>query len=193
MIYTLHFAVLAVACPLAAVPLVRAGWAVRAPRTAIVCWQALALTWTLSVIGTVIGTGLAPYRLGIGGPGELLIGDDPGGGFGGQVCTVAVPAALRGLAGVAGVRVDGGDDPVGGDLAGDPSAPVGAVGALGGFHVLPSDQGQQRQRRLGPLVQRRVGGLDRGNQRDGVVDQRRHQRVLGGRIVPVDRGLPGRV
>jgi hypothetical protein len=75
MIYTLHFAVLAVACPLAAVPLVRAGWAVRAPRTAIVCWQALALTWTLSVIGTVIGTGLAPYRLGIA-PGLARAGRD---------------------------------------------------------------------------------------------------------------------
>jgi Zn-dependent protease with chaperone function len=65
MTYALHFAVLALACPLAAVPLAGARWTWRAPRTAILCWQALALTWTLSVVGTALATGLAPYRLGI--------------------------------------------------------------------------------------------------------------------------------
>jgi hypothetical protein len=65
MTYTLHFAVLVVACPLAAIALVRAGWTRRSPHTAILCWQALALTWTLSVIGALLAAGLAPYRLGI--------------------------------------------------------------------------------------------------------------------------------
>ena len=54
------------------------------------------------------------------GPGQLLIGDDPG-------CRGRRPrapgsrrGAPRGIAGVPGIGVDGGDHPVFGDLAGDP-------------------------------------------------------------------------
>jgi hypothetical protein len=70
---------------------------------------------------------------------------------------------------MAGVGVDGGDDPVTGDLAGDPPAPIGPVRALGRFHVLAGNQRQQRHRRLRALVQLRV--LECGDQRTCVVDQ----------------------
>ena len=76
-----------------------------------------------------------------------------------------------------GLRVHRGDHPVRGDLAGDPPPPVGPVGALGGFHVLPGHQRQQRQRRRAPASS--SSGLgERRHQRVRVVDQRRHQRVL---------------
>jgi hypothetical protein len=90
---------------------------------------------------------------------------------------------------MAGIRVDGGDDPILSDLAGDPEAPIGPIGALGGLHVLAGDQRQQRDRGLGPLVGRRVG--DRFDQRACVVDQGRHQRVLGLGSSQSIWGLPG--
>jgi hypothetical protein len=122
-----------------------------------------------------------------GGPGQLLAGDDPGLGVGGQVRAVAVPAGLRRLAGVPGLGVDGGDHPVFGDLAGDPPSPIGPVAALGGLDVLPGDQRQQRHRRGGRLGQFRVP--DRGHQRVRVVHQGRDQGVLGARVIPVDLRL----
>jgi hypothetical protein len=61
--------------------------------------------------------------------------------------------SLRQLTGVPGITLGGGDHPVFGDLAGDPPPPVGAVTALGRLDVLPGDQGQQRQRGSGPLIQ----------------------------------------
>ena len=100
---------------------------------------------------------------------------------------VPVPAGLGRLAGVPGLGVHGRDHPVLGDLAGDPPPPVGPVGALGGLDVLPGDQRQQRQRGRGRLVQVRV--RERGHQRVRVVHQRRDQRVLRRRVVPVDLRL----
>jgi hypothetical protein len=70
---------------------------------------------------------------------------------------IPVAALLGGLAGVAGIGVDGGDDPVGGHLAGDPPAPIGPIRALGRFHVLAGDQRQQPNRCLLLLVQLGVG------------------------------------
>ena len=126
--------------------------------------------------------------LGPGGPGQLLIGDDPGLRVGGHVGAVAVPAGLGGLAGVPGLGVHGGDHPVFGDLAGDPPPPVGPVGALGGLDVLPGDQGQQRHRRRG-RARPASASCQRRHQRVRVVHQRRDQRVLGRRVVPVDLRL----
>ena len=45
------------------------------------------------------------------------------------------------------------DHPVSGHVAGDAPAPVGAIRALDGFHVLAGDQGQQRHRFSGPRTQ----------------------------------------
>jgi hypothetical protein len=100
---------------------------------------------------------------------------------------VAVPAAFWRLAGVVGVGVDGGDDPVGGDLAGDPPAPIGPIRTLGRLHVLACHQRQQRHRRLGLLVQ--LGVAQRRKQRACVIHQRRHQRIPCLGVVPVDLGL----
>jgi hypothetical protein len=87
------------------------------------------------------------------GPGQLLIGDDPGLRLGRRVRAVAVAAGLAGFAGVPGVRAGGRDHPAPGDLAGDPPLPAGPVAAPGGLHVLP---GHQRQRRGGLLLQLRA-------------------------------------
>ena len=122
-----------------------------------------------------------------GGPGQLLIGDDPGLRVRRQMRPVAVAAGLRRLAGMPGIRVDGADHAILGDLAGDPPPPVGAVGALGGLDILPGDQGQQRQRGGGGLIQLRVP--ERRYQGVGVVDQGGDQRVLRGRVIPVDLRL----
>src|SRR5207249_5325681 len=86
--------------------------------------------------------------IGPGGLGQLFVGDDAGAGFGDHVGPVPVPAGLGRLAGVPRLRVHDGDDPVLGDLTGDAPPPVGAIGTLGRFNVLPSDQRQQRHRLL---------------------------------------------
>ena len=85
-----------------------------------------------------------------GGLGQRAVGDQPGVRLDRHVGLEPVLAAVRGLVRVPGLGVHGGDDPVRGDLPGDPPPPVGAVGALGRFHVLPGDQRQQRHR-LGRL------------------------------------------
>jgi hypothetical protein len=110
---------------------------------------------------------------------------------------VAIPALLRRLASVASIRINGGDDPIrgdlAGDLAGDPPAPIGPIrtlSTLSRLHILACHQRQQRQQRhrsLLLLIQ--LGALQRRDQRGRVVDQRRHQRILGGRVVPVDLRL----
>ena len=89
-----------------------------------------------------------------------------------------------------GTGVDSRDHPVFGDLAGDLPPPVGPVIALGGLHVLPGHQRQQRQRRGGLLVQLRV--LEHIHQRVRVVDQDRDQRVPRAGVVPVDLRLARR-
>ena len=74
-----------------------------------------------------------------------------------------------------------GDHPVRGHPPRDPPPPIAAVGALGGFHVLPGDQGQQRHRLLGPvpglLVQpgrALIQIREPFEQGEGIVDQRGH-------------------
>lgn len=69
-----------------------------------------------------------------GAAGELAGGDQPGVGFGDDMRLVAVDLHRAGLVDMAGVRIDGGHNPVGGDVAGDPPPAVGPVLTL---HVLP--------------------------------------------------------
>jgi hypothetical protein len=79
---------------------------------------------------------------------------------------------------MAGLRIDGGDDPVLGDPAGDPPGP----GPLARLDVLAGHQRQQRHR-LGLLsAQLQVSHRVEHGQR--VVDQPRHQRLGGRRIIP---------
>jgi hypothetical protein len=68
-------------------------------------------------------------------------GDDFAVGVDGEVALVAVEAAVVGLVPVPGLRVDGGDDPVRGDLPGDAEHAVGA-----GFQVLTQHRGEQLRR-----------------------------------------------
>jgi len=85
---------------------------------------------------------------------------------------------------VPGVLVDGGDDPVLGDLAGDPEHPV-----LGLLQILADDAGEQLRRllhRLGqlPPVQQRQAGV-------GVPGPAVDQLLTGLPVVPVDLRLAG--
>lgn len=75
MVFAWHFAVVAAVCMLAVWPLARAHWPWRAPGTGILLWQALGLSWGLSVIGTALAIGLAPYDLGVL-PGLARLGAD---------------------------------------------------------------------------------------------------------------------
>ncbi|WP_229399828.1 M56 family metallopeptidase [Micromonospora okii] len=63
MAYALHFAVSALACYLTAQVLAASTWTWRAPRVAIVCWQAVGLALGLSAMGVPMALGLAPYGL----------------------------------------------------------------------------------------------------------------------------------
>jgi Zn-dependent protease with chaperone function len=56
-----HLLITLVLCTVAVHPLAHARWVWRAPRTGILLWQMLALTWVLSVIMAVVAIGLAPY------------------------------------------------------------------------------------------------------------------------------------
>jgi hypothetical protein len=58
---TLHLSVTLLICTCAIRPLARARWVWRAPRTGIVLWQLLGLTWVLCAVGTVVAIGLSPY------------------------------------------------------------------------------------------------------------------------------------
>lgn len=66
----------------AAHTLAAARWTYRAPRAAIVLWQAVGFAWGLAAVGALIGFGVAPYRLGVAGgllafvaaPGALPLG-----------------------------------------------------------------------------------------------------------------------
>jgi hypothetical protein len=96
---------------------------------------------------------------------------------------VAVTPLCAGLAGMPCLRVDGGDDPVLGNPPCNPPRP----GPLAWLDVLAGDQGQQRDR-LGLLgVQIHIRHCRQ--QRQGVVDQSRHQRLGGRGIVPGTVGL----
>jgi hypothetical protein len=116
------------------------------------------------------------------GLGELLTGDDPGLRARGEVGAVTIPPGLGRLAGVPRLGVADRDHPVFGHLAGDPSPPIGAIRPVSGLHVLPGDQRQQPHRRGSLLAQLPV--LQGSHQRVRVIYQGRHQRVLGGRVVP---------
>jgi hypothetical protein len=114
---------------------------------------------------------------GVGGR-QRTLGHQPGLGFGGNVALVAVALVGAGLAGVAGLGVDGGEHPILGDLAGDPPG----AWPITLFDVLAGHQRQQRDR-LGLLsLQLKVG--DRRKHRQRVVDQPRHQRLPGLRVIP---------
>ena len=93
------------------------------------------------------------------GRGDLQAGDDAGLGLGGQMGLEPVDPRGRGLVPVAGLGVDGRDDPVLGHLAGDPP---GAVG-LGWFDVLAGDEGEEPERLVALGRKREVpgGGEDR--------------------------------
>ncbi|MFD0201577.1 MULTISPECIES: M56 family metallopeptidase [Saccharothrix] len=57
----LHLAATLVLCVAVAGPLARARWVWRAPRTGILLWQMLGLSWALSAVGLLLALGLAPY------------------------------------------------------------------------------------------------------------------------------------
>jgi Peptidase family M48 len=75
MVFAWHFVVVAAVSTLAVWPLARARWPWRAPGTGILLWQALGLSWGLSVVGTALAVGLAPYHLGVL-PGLARLGAD---------------------------------------------------------------------------------------------------------------------
>jgi Peptidase family M48 len=75
MVFAWHFVAVAAISMLVVWPLARARWPWRAPGTGILLWQALGLSWGLSVIGTALAIGLAPYHLGVL-PGLARLGAD---------------------------------------------------------------------------------------------------------------------
>jgi Zn-dependent protease with chaperone function len=79
MAYAVHFAASVLLCYLTAQALARAIWTWRAPRVAIVCWQAVGLALGLSAIGLPMALGLAPYGLPTGSALLALARDLTGG------------------------------------------------------------------------------------------------------------------
>ncbi|WP_431973118.1 M56 family metallopeptidase [Micromonospora haikouensis] len=61
MAYAVHFAATVLACYLTAQVLAASTWTWRAPRVAIVCWQAVGLALGLSAMGLPMALGVAPY------------------------------------------------------------------------------------------------------------------------------------
>jgi hypothetical protein len=115
----------------------------------------------------------------LGGADHLCVGVDR------HVGLVAVKAVGGGLVAVAGLWVDGGDDPVGCGARKDPETPVSCL-----LDVLAGDGGQQRGRLGGSFIQPLptkgvVGPV-------GVADQRVHQRLPGLAILPVTGRLARR-
>lgn len=58
-------AVICFGCVVAAIELAGADWPWRGPRTAILLWQAIGLSWGIAAIGTLLGFGLSPYGRGV--------------------------------------------------------------------------------------------------------------------------------
>jgi Zn-dependent protease with chaperone function len=58
---TLHLSVTLVLCVLLVRPLARARWVWRSPRTGILLWQMLLVTWLLCAVGAAVAIGLSPY------------------------------------------------------------------------------------------------------------------------------------
>ncbi|MDP4505446.1 M56 family metallopeptidase [Nonomuraea turcica] len=65
MTYAAHHVLTLLASLLAMAAMSRSRHAWRAPRTSLLIWQAIGLTLILSVVGTALAIGMAPYRLGI--------------------------------------------------------------------------------------------------------------------------------
>lgn len=59
------FAALLAGSALLAATLGRAEWPYRAPRAAILLWQAVGLAWGLAMVGAALSAGLAPYGRGV--------------------------------------------------------------------------------------------------------------------------------
>ena len=58
---TLHLLVTLVLCTALVRPLAGARWVWRSPRTGLLLWQMLMLTWVLCAVGAGFAAGLAPY------------------------------------------------------------------------------------------------------------------------------------
>ncbi|GIH73408.1 M56 family metallopeptidase [Sphaerimonospora thailandensis] len=65
MIAAAVLAALATACVLAAEALIRARWTWHAPRTAILLWQSVGVTWGLATTGALLAYALEPYGRGV--------------------------------------------------------------------------------------------------------------------------------
>ncbi|MFG6201763.1 M56 family metallopeptidase [Nonomuraea sp. JJY05] len=65
MTYAAHHLITLALARAAAAAMAHAHWSARAPRTAVLIWQAVALSAVASLIGAALAVGLAPYRLGI--------------------------------------------------------------------------------------------------------------------------------
>lgn len=74
---TLHLLVTLVLCALLVRPLARARWVWRSPRTGILLWQMLMLTWMLCVVGAAFAIGLSPYGRDIPSALGRWLGGDP--------------------------------------------------------------------------------------------------------------------
>ncbi|WFE96295.1 M56 family metallopeptidase [Micromonospora sp. WMMD987] len=79
MAYAVHFAGAVLACWLTAQVLAASTWTWRAPRVAIVCWQAVGLALGLSAMGLPMALGLTGYDRPTGGA-LLTLADDLGHG-----------------------------------------------------------------------------------------------------------------
>jgi Zn-dependent protease with chaperone function len=74
---TVHLLVTLALCTLLVPPLARARWVWRSPRTGILLWQMLMLTWVLCVVGAVFAIGLSPYGRDIPTALGRWVGGDP--------------------------------------------------------------------------------------------------------------------
>ncbi|MEU8050358.1 M56 family metallopeptidase [Micromonospora haikouensis] len=95
MAYAVHFAATVLACYLTAQVLAASTWTWRAPRVAIVCWQAVGLALGLSAMGLPMALGVTPYDRPTGSA-LLALADDLAHG----TLPVGVGAVHLGLVGV---------------------------------------------------------------------------------------------
>ena len=110
-------------------------------------------------------------------------GDQPGVRLDRDVCLVTVAVFAAGLVHVTGFGIDRRDHPIRHDSASDPPRPV----HLTGFDILAGDQCQQPDRvGLGHIED---GLVDCGEDRERIVDEARHQRVLRVGVVPRTHGF----
>lgn len=91
-----HLVVLGVSVALVR-PLAEARWPWRAPRTALIAWQALTLAGVLSLIGSAIAIGLAPYQRGVLASLAALASDFANGTVPPRITPVRAGVALLGV------------------------------------------------------------------------------------------------